>query len=61
MTMLYPRCFSRYILAVIFFAMALFPIQAQSLSDARSSFNQGEYEKSVKYYNALIEDYKDNG
>lgn len=61
MSMLYPRYFSRYILAVIFFAMALFPIQAQSLSDARSSFNQGEYEKSVKYYNALIEDYKDNG
>ena len=58
--MQYPHCIYRFILAAISFAMALFPIQAQSLSDARSSFNHGEYEKSVKFYNALIEDYKDN-
>ncbi len=36
-------------------------MRAQSLSDARSSFSKGQYKTAVSYYNAIIEEYKDNG
>ena len=35
--------------------------RAQSLSDARSAFSKGQYKTAVPYYNAIIEEYKDNG
>lgn len=36
-------------------------MRAQSLFDARSSFGKGQYKTAVSYYNAIIEEYKDNG
>ena len=36
-------------------------MRAQTLSDARSSFSKGQYRTAVSYFNAIIEEYKDNG
>lgn len=50
-------------LTLVAFCMLNAPsiMKAQSLSDARSSFSKGQYKTAVSYYNAIIEDYKDNG